>query len=247
MSRWTQWARELRARHGRWESRSAGAGMEFEHRMRAHANLAQTTHTHVSVSVHPRFGFSFRPAGITMPRPAGVTMRVHPAPPISTQIQKAVTTLRQPLPGVAIPSESHTLAMHERSAFNFITASSLFETRRNAERRFEQLHELVRARARIRESASTVVAIPSILRERMKRIELLSIQPGRLALASRHLPEPKANDDNTRSHETTTTMSNIYGQPVPSAPPADINTLTSQVIRQLDSRLIAYRERMGRS
>jgi hypothetical protein len=33
----------------------------------------------------------------------------------------------------------------------------------------------------------------------------------------------------------------------PSAPPADVEQLAEQVIRQIDRRMVAYRERMGRS
>ena len=35
--------------------------------------------------------------------------------------------------------------------------------------------------------------------------------------------------------------------PSPASPAIDVDALTSQVIHQLDRRLVAYRERMGRS
>lgn len=61
---------------------------------------------------------------------------------------------------------------------------------------------------------------------------------GDLALTER--PDAAALPQGSRSRGDATPL-------VPAAPPINVEALTSQVIQQLDRRLIAYRERMGRS
>ncbi len=115
--------------------------------------------------------------------------------------------------------------------------------------RLTPIHQLVRRWQTTSLVTSQARDVPARLRRRATRQELpvpdrLNVLAGRDRRhgepAPAQRPDAEALPQGSRSRSDAAPL-------VPAAPPINVEALTSQVIQQLDRRLIAYRERMGRS
>ena len=91
--------------------------------------------------------------------------------------------------------------------------------------------------------------MPGRIRGRGARAEMpVPEQAAAIPVLHRRRPEVSPSPEwmpNVRGEQPRTTAGPAV--PVPASAAIDVDALTSQVIHQLDRRLLAYRERMGRS
>lgn len=131
-----------------------------------------------------------------------------------------------------------------------------------AHQRVQQLHDLVRHWALMPARTANASELRARLRERSGRREsappdapkLVAARP-RTVVESSHSPERSSTQSvaaraavpPAQPADAVKRASPQPGQPITAASmPLNIDSLTSQVIQQLDRRLVAYRERMGR-
>lgn len=249
MNRWSRWARQLRWRHGRTEVRRASAAMVLARR--------PTAGSPIHINLYPRLGVTLAAAS---PVPLASMGQAAMATPAHTQVASAlverarvqrmgwfrpgretVTRGQPPVPAGAAPADAARMPDGPPLALarRFVTAP----VRRAAEpaSQPQDLYRLVRMWTRKPTAARAAVELPGRLRLRARRTELPAPAIRELVAAA------------PRRRETPATLAaeagfQQFAQPAPPAavPAINVEALTSQVIQQLDRRLIAYRERLGR-
>lgn len=249
MNRWIRWADRLRRRHSRRERDGVQRTMVLAHRATAitsqlFTNRRTIVHLHAHISV------------LSMPGPAMfvrcVTARAATAVgPLRVQGRTAAGGA--PLPasdGPGAPAQ----ALVVRTAPAFVRRSDVLrhDARPATERRSGALQDALGARVgpmpSLRRPAVPSAAhadLPGRLRRRAVREELPI--PGRTTVLVRAAAAVAAGARQRDEIEREFSAAARSARTPPVAAPAvNVEALTSQVIQQLDRRLLAYRERMGK-
>jgi hypothetical protein len=198
-------------------------------------------HLHTRVGVTSRLSFRMlgpAPGAANVPAPALVATRRrpgvqgdHPAA-IARQAPYARAVPRRAAP--AFVSARSPLSVHAARAFASEGPSSA------------PLPALVARWRTAFDSAPNTRALVIRLRQRAARQEIAVPDRTRVLRSS---PRPDGPTAASRRAEQALEIprGRAEASPFAAAPPVDVDALTSQVIQQLDRRLIAYRERMGRA
>lgn len=248
MNRWSRWAERLRRRHGRRERAGVARTLTLVHRGGSVASL-HIVNRRTALHLHLRLGVVAVPSPSLFAR--GVATRgVSRSEPTRGQSALPIvrTVLRPDPPAV------HDL---ERSARldalpAFVRAPGSFVLRTPAPRESQQSQTLPAART-----------LPMLLATRRGHLTLNGPQTA----LSMHLRQRAVREEWPIARRTTvlrrtTAVASVAeaetqegrrdrltpARPDWAPPPAAVNVdaLTNQVIQQLDRRLLAYRERMGR-
>jgi hypothetical protein len=249
VSRWSRWASQLRGRHGRSDARRASARMVLVHRAGSFTQVlvaAQRT----LIRVDARLGVTqmlLAPAALgrqaiaMMPAVDGAMHYRQIAPPSAN----ALPTLR--------PARAPAAAPMSATAPRFVDgvhARSVGAARRQDQAQRDAAMPAMVTRWR-RGSPIAIEArdLPARVRRSATRQELpVAEKVSVLAASRRSGPPDAASQDRTRGEVAAPLARGRNSDaPVPAAPAINVEALTSQVIQQLDRRLVAYRERMGRS
>lgn len=249
MNRWQGWARQLRRQHGRRDGRHASGAMVLLQRGGGMVSQVLVASWRPILQVHARLGVGL---GVVRPvsMPAATLMRQ--SPELILHGSRA-----------SLPRQSGAAAPPPVSAIE--RERAVYRALRFPPPAFRQGHRgrdaAGSARASLaprldpvaqRQAASQVVAqaaeIVTRVHRRALRQELATPSKPLVLAAPRHLPPP-AGPAPTREWMPARTV------PVPweqggarsAAPPVSVEALTGLVIQQIDRRLIAYRERMGRA
>ena len=238
----------IRRRHSRRERESVHRTMVLANRVTAIAPILFTNRRTI-VHLHVHIGV------IAMPSPA---MFVRCATP---RVGAAIETLRTPsrVGGVEEAfvrrsAEAFALAEQSRPATPAFVPSDLptIRLRRRAAQRRGLLpsgHANAPVLPMLSPKRRPTLAgahadLPGRLRRQSMREEL-SI-PGRTTVLARMAAPIAKQTQNRDNDEREFSVAPRSGWAAPAAPAVNVEALTSQVIQQLDRRLLAYRERMGR-
>jgi hypothetical protein len=195
--------------------------------------------TAVSLHVRPVIGLHVLAPRLLVPVATSPT-RVHGTPPSPAQTALAAPAARRrEAAGVTPPIVPLTPA-------RFVDASLAHLVERTVERRVVGPGAPPAARHRAA-PARHAAALPAELRRRAARHERPVPAPVRLVSPRR--PDPVSPPPATTAAAVAAAgvlASTPSDWPAPAAPAVDVDALTGQVIQQLDRRLVAYRERMGR-
>ncbi|CAN7512410.1 hypothetical protein LJR084_003675 [Variovorax sp. LjRoot84] len=246
MNRWQGWARQLRRQHGRREARHARGAMVLLQRGGGMPSQVLVTAWRPIVQVHARFGV-VRP--VNMPALPAMRERrqvfVH-GPGVSPHRQldpaasrpMAAAEREQP-PAYAAPrfaSPVFAQAHHRHASAQFPQASiaPIFDPAR-------QSH-----------AASVVAAqaaeLVTRLHRRAARQELSPPSKPAVLVAAHRMPAPAAAAPaNAWMPAPMSPVQWEEGRAPSPAAAVNVEALTGLVIQQIDRRLIAYRERMGRA
>jgi hypothetical protein len=254
VNRWQAWAGRLRQRHSRIDAWRAQGAMVLLRAVGAHAptmghSVRSIDHWHTRLSISPRFMLSLQPA-LAAPRVLQMAARE----------AKARTAQRDESPtGTASPSSAQGASfLAPRSA-----AAPAFVPRMTAHARAMLLPPQaapILLSVHQRETASPVAAhageIASRLRRNVARQELPSAAPAPAPAAVLAAPQRAAARAAATEAQAVVqaavqagvarqhTEAPRFAQPAPSI---NVEALTGLVIQQIDRRLVAYRERMGRA
>jgi hypothetical protein len=143
-------------------------------------------------------------------------------------------------------SRAPTAAHRSYAAATFVHASHRTSVDEMVARRVTSISELVSRWQRVSSIASRSRELPMEMRRRAVRREL-PVPDKTTALARGRIDATVA----ARDHDAVSRPEVARARPdwaaaQPAASPMTVDTITSHVIQQLDRRLIAYRERMGR-
>lgn len=239
MKRWTSWAQQFRSRYGRREWRSAAGSMVF---LRRHAPVSQSF-----LVSSPRIGVTLQVrAGVTLAHSPIVPLAAsRPAPSISTTLRQTVVHNASPQIATAQlpPTQPAPAAVIHRRTVMFAPRPQAVAIQRQATPQRTDLPALVTAWRAKPAPTQAAIELPAILKRRVIRTEQSVQEPARI------LPAPAAKAA-AQSNNTQAPAQHTPAMPPPpamqTAPAFNVDALTSQVIQQIDRRLIAYRERMGR-
>ena len=215
--------------------RGAGAGVAG-----VRNDLRSIVNVHTRLSVSPRFMLSLQPA-----MAAPMMLRLAPS---------GITARSAPLSESAVGSASHVPMQAASLLSPGIAAAAAFAPRPSARERAmlppSQTMPVHRS-MRHRDIASTVVAhagkIASRLRRNVARHELPSSTPAAvLAAPQRAAARAAATEAQAAVQAAAARREADAPRLAQPAPAIDVETLTGMVIQQIDRRLVAYRERMGR-
>jgi hypothetical protein len=249
VNRWQGWARQLRGRHGRRDALHARGAMVpmvlLQQQRGGMGSQLLVTSWRPIVQVHARFGV-LRP--VVMPalpvmRERAVASALAPdmlshrrsddAVSRSMPVAENVRQLAYPMPRFATP----TYAQGPRRI-----APAQFP-----ERGIARFHGPARQSPVASTIAAQAVELATRLHRRATREELmLSPKPAVLAAAHRAPAPAGAVPSNEWTSAQPSPMQQIDSRALPQASAVDVESLTGLVIQQIDRRLIAYRERMGR-
>jgi hypothetical protein len=173
--------------------------------------------------------------------------------PASLAIARATRTAPEPSAPTAAPARprerdtSPSPTLH-RAPARFVDVSSrrLLET--TLDRRATRLWEVACTRTGRPSAAARAAALPAAFRRRAARHERLALAPARLVPPRPPVtasPRPEAASAAAVTAERAAASASP-ARPAAAASAVDVDALTSHVIQQLDRRLVAYRERMGR-
>jgi len=247
-NRWRRWARHLQARHGRRELGRPADAMILARGMRSHTRVLVSA-PRTSVSLHVRVAvrlLASAPTGMTAPNGAV------PRSPAETILHET----RSILGGRASRSSVRSQFLQAqgpvyRSSPTFVDASSVHVTGAVEVRPCSQLHELVRLWGRQGRPAAVArraAELPARLRQSAARREVAAPEPARiLSAVNPHRTEGAGAREPDAAREATTSVTSVQASAaLPPGPGLNVEALTSQVLQQMDRRLVAYRERMGR-
>ena len=255
MNRWSRWARQLRLRHGRTVLLGGGAAMVLARRPAVGAATFRAAGSPVHISLYPRFGVTL---AVTAPAPlstaasgvlatgarAPVSRRaelVHKHRTDSFQTQLELVPRWQPrvLPGGSPAAAVHIPDLKAPAARRRFVETPVRYAATSAPQP-QSLYWRTRMWTRKPSAARAAVDLPGRLRVRTRRIELAAPAIRELVAAAPFRRE-------ISSAATQAGYQSSAPPTLPDAAPAiNVEALASQVIQQMDRRLIAYRERMGR-
>lgn len=241
MNRWQGWARQLRGRHGRRDALHARGALVLLQQRGGMGSQVLVTSWRPIVQVHARFGV-VRP--VVMPalpvmRERVVASALVPDMPShrrsddevsrSMPVAENVRQLAYPMPRFAAQGPRRIVPA------------------RFPERGIAQFHGPARQSPVASTIAAQAVELATRLHRRAARQELtLSPKPAVLAAAHRAPAPAGAVPSNAWTSAQPSPMQQDESRALPQASAVDVESLTGLVIQQIDRRLIAYRERMGR-
>lgn len=261
MNRWIRWARQLRARHGRTELRRGSAAMVLARR--PGATLLRIAGTPIHVNLYPRLGVTL--AAVTPPplalmgqaRVTPARTQVAPALVERTHVQpmrwsrparETVMQWQPQVPAGAVPADAARMPDGPRLALarRFVTAPVRRAVK--PESQTQNICRLARMWTGPPAAAQAAVELSGWLRLRGRRTEVAAPAVRELVAAAPRRRETTASVEAADSMAPARAGFQQFAQAATPAAIAAINVeaLTSQVIQQLDRRLIAYRERLGR-
>lgn len=254
MNRWSKWTRQLRARHARTE-RSGGAGMVFQRRLAGGSSLVQRIGSRMQISVNPRIGITLM-ASAAAPLPAMRTLtQTSHVRHQHSNTQLVHTTLVQPLRHV--PGQQAAEPVREGSIDRVRTTETTFlrtlprfipaAVRQAMESDAPRIHRMSQGVLQQFPVVRAAKELPAQFRLRARREELRpSEMPQIVNVARAASAAPAAIPGAQLEQDSAMKATHPVLPPQPTPPPLNVEALTSQVIQQIDRRLIAYRERMGR-
>jgi hypothetical protein len=247
VNRWTTWAGDIRRRHGR-RDRGRLSGSMVLVRPSLFRGPAATRRTSLHVHVNTAIAVSL----------------LHP---LLTVLRTRERRSMAPLQSGQWPLESRRLGAAPRQH----SVDPVIPLVRNSPATFMKSRDAVTMRvrrhhtglqpaavaARERRSTVAVSAAPHLyvasahaglaqkLRRQTSREELLL--PSKATVLARTMPAPApAVSNEPAGHDIASPARVAWSASAPPTPALTVDALTSQVIQQLDRRLVAYRERMGR-
>jgi len=246
VNRWQAWAQRLRARHGRIDAWRAPGAMVLQQRGLGAA--AQARHVHLRPSLHLHTHFAVSPL---------ITVSMRPAMARPLIPRKALPTgsaWREPemfvghAPRHVAQSDEHREPVTHVASPAFVPAFRKVGPAHAA----PAGHGTIRLSVRRGEEVSTIATHAGDMALRLRlnahRDEVRpAMQPAVLAVPRRAGAQPagSAVDSIEGSALLRTRMEEARA---PHAAPAfNVEALTGLVIQQIDRRLVAYRERMGRA
>lgn len=248
MNRWQGWARQLRGRHGRRDALHArGAMVLLQQRGGMGSQVLVTSWRPIVpiVHMHARFGV-VRP--VVMPALPVMRERAGPLALVpdrlshrrsddavsrSAPVAENVRQLAYPLPRFA--------------ALTYAQGPRRIAPARFPDRGIAQFHDPARRSPVASTIAAQAAELATRLHRRAARQELmLSPKPAVLAAAHRAPAPAGAVSSNAWTSAQPPPMQQDESRALPQASAVDVESLTGLVIQQIDRRLIAYRERMGR-
>jgi hypothetical protein len=248
VSRWRTWAEELRNRHGRRERTRAFRSVVFVRHPRPMSQVL-VANQRTSLHVHARLQASWRVAPTLTLRPhARQTLSVSPPqalPPRSLSMTSSFGTggvrTRPSRPLFAAPHQAF-VAARRGAAASMQTDPPPRRPRALQRSDALTLQRPSRKGARVA-IVDSLTALPVRLRRQGARHEL-PVQTSTVALAR---TSPRVAPAVSTQPAVARGQSSVPSSWTPPASPAmTVETLTSHVMQQLDRRLVAYRERMGR-
>jgi hypothetical protein len=243
VNRWQTWAQQLRRRHGRRDELHASAAMVIASRPGSLVQIrcaAPRTivhlHTHLRVShvpaprlLGPRFDDA-RSAIVLTARASSGTAHLAEHPDVRRDAAAAA-----PADRLATSAFLTVAQVRERQ----------ITTEHRSDRHVVSLHDLVRQWQQL--PAERVRALELITRVRVGTARQEFPVPERAGVVARLRP-PVAEIQHRAAPPAFSSSLPNERMPSPAAiAPVSVEALTTQVIQQLDRRLIAYRERMGRA
>ena len=262
--RWSAWARALAGRHARILGLRRDAAMTL---IAARPRAGARANTHISLAVHPQIHLAARLA--TAPKAAapvkddrdlrtanviwygtvrpGTSIRLSASrtasPAIDTRPRGAAPRLPARAPAApALTAPSATAAESKPRRMEVVAAASVRTVRQIARshRRVEDRLSWQR-RSVARGPDGEPLVLPAALARRVQpSLPPTRLHPQRPPMILAAPPRPAA-DQPSPAPATERT------RPVPARPAeVDLQSLTDQVVRQIDRRIVAHRERMGR-
>jgi hypothetical protein len=249
-NRWTRWARDLRSRHGRRELRRMPGSMVLSRGAGAFTRLLVSVRRTL-VHIDARFAVTRVLAPATTAGSRHALLR-----PSATRVIHRVTLggrpgstaglLRGHPPRASTPSIASPMLISSRHRGGGpVRPETLVLTERAAPRRWRT--------GTWQDPSSTGIGTRdavAMLRRRAARQELVVADTTRVLAGTRSDNAPSARAGTSCRAEAVAVLPADAAGPAtfaPVAPAINVESLTSQVIQQLDRRLIAYRERMGRA
>lgn len=261
MNRWQAWAGRLRARHGRVDAWRAAGEMALRRGAGAAGTVVQAhagpvVHQHLRLAVTARFPLSLRarpaaPMVLRQPMPAGALQA--PAETPRMTIASAGPDGRPGRPGPAgpdgapgHPGEMASVPMTHRMA------APLFVPAREATARpmLAASPSAPVLRAGVQPIAPVAAAHAAQIATRLRRgatREELPPAPSAAVLTAPGRAAARAAEAEAKAAVQAAARQQPSAPPqAPAAPAVDVDALTGLVIQQIDRRLVAWRERMGR-
>lgn len=246
MNRWQAWAQRLRTRHGRIDAWRAPGAMVLLQRGRGAAaqawrvHVRSSLHLHTHLAVSPLVTVSMRPA---MARP----LILRHAVPAGSASRRPEMFGGHAQRHVARPDE-HREAATPMAAAAFVPAFRMIGPARAA----PAGREPIRLSVRGGEDASPIAAhageMALRLRLNARREEIRpDVQAAVLAVPGRASVQPATGAAGGVEASAQSRTRLEEPRPPHPAPAVDVEALTGLVIQQIDRRLVAYRERMGRA
>jgi len=238
-----EWARAMRARHlGVARPGHGGAGMVLPRTIVSRGSWTMLVSHPTQLLFAPRLHFSLGARAIPpLPQPAG-TFHPQMVPRLTPAKPGLVPTVRT----TAVAAAHRVVAVQRTADTTVYVPGSVrrVQTRETAESVSRIFENRYRAR-RLPLTVETTAEQMTRLRRLTHRQEMTQVEP-RLSLPAAPAPaqpaDPPANQPAQRQARQAEWISPPHDQP--SMPGVD--ALTNHVIQQLDRRLVAYRERMGR-
>jgi hypothetical protein len=211
--------------------------MLFHRPSLAWTTLAMHAAPKIQVRVHAPMEIVLRPIA---PAPAMVHTQVSPAFAPQRQLQAGPANLL-----VHVNSRSvRTVVLQEK----FMHARSMATDRiKTVERMWQPVRQLCTAWLRKPSVSVTAQALPLGLRQCAHRTERPAKDLPHMTAPVRQYADRGMDSVPARSGQATTPWTTVlHHQPAAPAPAINVEALTSQVMQQIDRRLVAWRERMGR-
>ncbi len=239
-SRWTAFARGLRLRHALARRRQRTAGMTLALRPAAPAVNAVPAHYGFQVHLQPRIRFTWLQTAPAL----AATQRPTPVPAVRAPFATPARGPQMPPLLHARTIQQHTTAHTATRTFCTRTAESRgIRREQRTLREFLRIHcHTVHRWQRATADAASLPTPAAQLRQRLHREETRTQEPARVV----------SRPQRTQSAP----LAPMAAQPVPvqaspawpasSPPPLNVHALADQVMRQIDRRFVAHRERMGK-
>lgn len=258
MNRWSRWTRQLRARHGRTDRGVSRAGMVFQRRSAAAASLLlPKAGSKIHIHIYPRMGITLAavaatPLSAMRPAPhADQVYRDRSIAHLSTAAyvrQQAMHVPQRQAQGPERAIEADRVRATETTFIRTLPAFLPAHLRRTLEPEPSPVFRIARVITHQPSTTKAATDLPARLRLRSRREEHRQPEAPRVMV----LPSGRAGiiaPANYATQPARVGLEPVYTAPpaTPAVPAINVEALTSQVIQQLDRRLIAYRERLGRA
>ena len=252
MNRWQAWAGRLRARHGRVDAWRAAGEMALRRGAGAAGTVVQAhagpvVHQHLRLAVTARFPLSLRaqpsaPMVLRQPMPVGALQAPAEIPRMT--IASAGPDGRPGRPGH--PGEMASVPMtHRMAAPLFVPA-----TEATARPMLAASPSAPVLRAGVQPIAPVAAAHAAQIATRLRRgatREELPPAPSAAVLTAPGRAAARAAEAEAKAAvQAAARQQPSAPRQAPAAPVEDVDALTGLVIQQIDRRLVAWRERMGR-
>ena len=242
MNRWSEWARRLRSRHGRVEARRSAAAMVLHRPLWAQGSLMVSAATRIHLSVHAPMGIVLRP--VAAPVAMLHAQPAQAAPVFVAQTHRQASAAHPP---PLVPRIESSPIPRNIFPAKFVHAHTAATVRTSTvERMWLPLRELATAWLRKPPASMAAEALPLRLRQRAVRIERPGADLPKMVAPVRRDAGGEPANAQLRNVQSTAPWTPVLPSQQP-APAINVDALTSQVMQQIDRRLVAWRERMGRA